>query len=477
MANQGLFKKTNHARLKMSLMLMAVDFLAILIFFTIAVVGWNIYRGQIDYQNYISLIPFLTLFIVAFAMLDLYPGVGKSPITTFRSIIIATSLSFLLLAVFTFITKSGPVYSRGAFLVWWILCLLFLPAIRRGVVLFLARHGKWGEPVVLIGITNRTPELIETLREHPEYGLLPNSVLTFQKEALTTPEKFGIPVFYIPDLIESGQIQKIQYIPTAIVFSANNNIERINAFIQEYQYHVARMVVIPENIIGSLWVMPLDFGGILGYEVQQNLLNATHRAVKRVSDLLLILLASPLVIPVGLLIALAIKLDSKGPVFYSESRIGYGGQEFKAYKFRTMVKNARELLEKYLDENPELQQEWQDNHKLKHDPRITGVGRILRRLSLDELPQLYNILKNEMSLVGPRPIVAAEIEKYGSRFDLYKQVKPGLSGLWQVSGRNVLTYKKRVDLDEYYVRNYSIWMDFYILRNTIDAVLSNRGAY
>jgi Undecaprenyl-phosphate galactose phosphotransferase WbaP len=196
-----------------------------------------------------------------------------------------------------------------------------------------------------------------------------------------------------------------------------------------------------------------------------------------VLDLLLIFLALPLLVPVILCTMLAIRIDSSGKVFYRQTRIGKCGQTFKVLKFRTMVENADIVLKKYLEENPEMQAEWAADQKLRNDPRITRVGRILRKTSLDELPQLWNVIKGEMSLVGPRPIVAAEIERYGDKFKYYEQVPPGISGLWQVSGRNDVDYEQRVNLDAYYVRNRSIWMNLHIIIRTFLVVLRRDGAY
>ena len=149
----------------------------------------------------------------------------------------------------------------------------------------------------------------------------------------------------------------------------------------------------------------------------------------------------------GVLIALAIAIDSRGPVFFAHRRVGEARRTFRLWKFRSMVRDADALLERYLRQHPERASEWERTHKLKDDPRVTRVGRFLRKTSLDELPQLWNVLRGDMSMVGPRPIVAAEIAKYGPAFGLYSQVLPGLTGLWQVSGRNDTHYGRRVELD------------------------------
>jgi Undecaprenyl-phosphate galactose phosphotransferase WbaP len=204
---------------------------------------------------------------------------------------------------------------------------------------------------------------------------------------------------------------------------------------------------------------------------------ASKNNIGRVLDISLILLAAPYIILAFLILGTLIKLDSPGPVFYSQIRIGRSGRKFSVYKFRTMVQNADRVLQDYLDKSPELKAEWLATHKLKQDPRVTRLGALLRKSSLDELPQLWNIFIGDMSLVGPRPIVDAEVEKYGKCFDLYIQVRPGLTGLWQVSGRNNTTYERRVELDEYYVRNRSLKLDLQILLKTALVVLKRDGAY
>jgi Undecaprenyl-phosphate galactose phosphotransferase WbaP len=199
--------------------------------------------------------------------------------------------------------------------------------------------------------------------------------------------------------------------------------------------------------------------------------------IARLLDISLILLAAPYITFAVIVISILIKIDSPGPVFYRQTRIGRYGRKFHVYKFRTMAQNADEVFQRYLDNSPEFKAEWLATYKLKQDPRITHLGSILRKLSLDELPQLWNIIIGDMSLVGPRPIIDAEVEKYGKCFNLYLQVRPGLTGLWQVSGRNNTTYQRRVELDEYYIRNRSLKLDLQILWKTVFVVLSQEGAY
>ncbi len=220
-----------------------------------------------------------------------------------------------------------------------------------------------------------------------------------------------------------------------------------------------------------------DCDNLTGIPMTNSLLLSIPRMVKTLMDYLLVISGGIICLPVIAAISILIKLTSAGPVFYSQSRIGKGHRTFRAWKFRTMVVNADEVLQAYLDSDPELREEWERDHKLKNDPRVTSVGRWLRKTSLDELPQIWNVLRGDMSLVGPRPIVTDEISKYGDWFELYKKVTPGITGLWQISGRNNTTYDMRVAFDSYYVLNWSPWLDLYILARTIKVVFRHEGAY
>lgn len=202
-----------------------------------------------------------------------------------------------------------------------------------------------------------------------------------------------------------------------------------------------------------------------------------YRVVKRGTDLVLVLGMCIVLMPLLIVIAAAVWLSSPGPILFSHRRIRRHGEFFTMWKFRTMCINSGEVLERYLMEHPEARAEWRATHKLKCDPRVTRVGRLLRNTSLDELPQLWNVLNGTMSLVGPRPIVAAEVEKYGEQFWDYCAVKPGITGLWQVSGRSELSYSQRVELDRQYAQGWSLSTDAKILMRTWSSVVNRDGAY
>jgi Undecaprenyl-phosphate galactose phosphotransferase WbaP len=202
-----------------------------------------------------------------------------------------------------------------------------------------------------------------------------------------------------------------------------------------------------------------------------------YRYLKRAIDIFLILLFSPVLLLALLTIAIAVRIGSPGPIFFTHRRIRRHGAFFSMWKFRTMCVNSTEVLEAHLAANPDARAEWLKTHKLRSDPRITPVGLFLRKTSLDELPQVWNVLTGSMSLVGPRPIVAAEVEKYGSYFTDYCRVKPGVTGLWQVSGRSKTTYDERVQLDRDYAGNWSLRGDIVILVKTLWSVVNQDGAY
>jgi exopolysaccharide production protein ExoY len=206
---------------------------------------------------------------------------------------------------------------------------------------------------------------------------------------------------------------------------------------------------------------------------------ATRKAVNvsRVIDIILAVVALVVLAPLLAIIALAVKLQDGGPALFWQNRIGRGGHRFPCFKFRSMVINAEGRLAQYLADHPEARAEWDADHKLRNDPRITSLGRFLRKSSLDELPQLLNVLRGEMSLVGPRPIVDAEITRYGRYFEHYCRVRPGITGLWQVMGRNDVSYRRRVALDVTYVKVCSTGTYVAVLAKTVPAVLNRTGVY
>lgn len=221
----------------------------------------------------------------------------------------------------------------------------------------------------------------------------------------------------------------------------------------------------------------LNCGLAVGLRSEKSQLFLGPRIQKRIIDVLVSSTLLLMTLPLLMAIAVGIKLTSRGPVLLRNPRVGPGGQVFHAWKFRSMVDNADDVLQRYLDANPSLKAEWDRDQKLKQDPRVTAIGRVIRKTSLDELPQLWNVLIGQMSLVGPRPILIEEVAKYGDTYDVYLTMRPGITGLWQVSGRNNTSYPERLTMVRYYVQNWSVWLDLHILLRTIRTVLLCEGSY
>lgn len=431
-------------------------------------------EGQFHPSLYWQLWPVLGLFVLGYATVGLYPGVAISPVDEMRWVSITTTLIYLVLGSVTFLRREGEIYSRSIFLTAWVMSMLFVLIGRVSARHLFARYKWWGYPVMVLGAGRTGEMVVRTLLRRPSIGLRPIVILD------DDPEKHGslhdVPVLGRLEL--APELARARHIPYAVVAMPGVRRDRLLELLERYGQTFAHLLIIPDLFgFSSLWVAARDMGGILGLEVRQQLLLPGPRLAKFLIDLIATLIGGVLILPLIVLIAFLVRLDSPGPIFYRQTRLGREGLPFKAWKFRTMVQNADEVLKEYFISHPDLKEDWDKYHKLKVDPRVTRVGRFLRRTSLDELPQLWNILRGEMSLVGPRPIISEEIPRYGDKYLLYTKVTPGLTGMWQVSGRNNITYEERVNLDAYYVRNWSVWLDLYILLRTIWVVISAEGAY
>ncbi len=430
-------------------------------------------------SDYFMLPPLLLVFGGTYAVVGLYRSRGVNQVEELRQLSITTTMIFLTLLAFNGLV--GESRHPPAILVFsWMFAIGLVPLTRLAVRRLGSSVGLWGEPVVVIGSGKLSRRIIHYLLKNSYYGLRPVMVVDGLVDGMADSRAKELPIPTIPlerwlTTFTSGANIGVR---TAVVVASDLPAAIRDSFTRGEHLGFANIITVSRQFnTRNAGLVPLDFGGVLGLEERHYELNNFEVWQIRIFDLLVILSSLPILAPLVLLIAIAIKLDSKGSVFYHQSRIGKNGAAFEVIKFRTMVENADEVLAKFLEENPPLLEEWKLNHKLKEDPRITRTGRLLRKISFDELPQIWNVLKGEMSLVGPRPIVTDEIARYGERYKYYTQVPPGITGLWQVSGRNDVTYEQRVRLDEYYVRNRSIWMNFYILVRTASAVLRRQGAY
>ena len=410
--------------------------------------------------------------MIVFAANKIYPPFGSDEFEEAKQI--TRSICFIHLGWLCGWWVVHPSGSQSQILISWIVATISLPlgrAILRGL---LCRKSWWGEPVLLMGSGVWLEELLMLLDHNPRTGL--HAVGILGDFGRTPSALAGLRTFQ--DLDEALLFTRQRGVRTAIVALGGAGSASISEVTSRYAAHFQRLIVLPPmSPKFNLCSRVKTLGGYLGIQISQNLLSPVSKMSKRYLDLCVAAVAGIVLLPFMLLIALAVMLTSPGPVFYGHRRIGRDGAPFLAWKFRTMVSNADTLLAERLATNPALRLEWERDHKLRKDPRITSIGALLRRYSLDELPQLWNVVRSEMSIVGPRPICSAEIPKYAEYFADYSGVLPGITGLWQVSGRNETTYQERVRLDTYYANNWSPWLDLYILARTVGVVFSARGAY
>ncbi|BDA88568.1 undecaprenyl-phosphate galactose phosphotransferase WbaP [Klebsiella pneumoniae subsp. pneumoniae] len=377
------------------------------------------------------------------------------------------------IAVMAFTTWS---FSRFLWILTWTLILILLPLARMSTKRLLDSMGLWRRDTWIIGSDSNAREAYKAISSERNLGLV---IVGF------VASDGGIPV--------GGTIEQIPVIENDVDWLLN--IDKKTQFIVAVEAHQSEMrntwlrnFMIKGfryvSVIPTLRGMPLDSTDmsfifsheVMIFRVQQNLAKWSSRIIKRIFDIVGSLCIIIILSPALIYISRKVKVDG-GPAIYGHERIGKDGRPFKCLKFRSMVVNSKDVLEQLLATDVDARKEWDATFKLKNDPRITKIGGFLRRTSLDELPQLFNVLKGEMSLVGPRPIITAELERYNEEVDYYLLSKPGMTGLWQVSGRSDVDYETRVYLDAWYVKNWSMWNDIAILFKTIAVVLKKDGAY
>jgi Undecaprenyl-phosphate galactose phosphotransferase WbaP len=362
------------------------------------------------------------------------------------------------------------------FVTTWLFSLVFLP-IMRAAAIIIFQFSLVGQPVLIFGGNHAGLANFKYLILNPRLGLRPVGIVDDTYRPWKNAEWLDNSTYLGHPEIASTLARK-HHIFWAIVAMPERSSMEVLQLIKTHASYFPHVLFVP-NLDGlpSLRNRTYDYGGQLGIGLEMGLQMPLPRLLKRITDLIIVIGVGLCCLTLIAAIALLIKCSSPGPIIFRQERIGFRCRRFRAYKFRTMVADAGKVLERYLTTNSKLREEWEKDHKLKNDPRVTRVGRWLRKTSLDELPQLWNVLCGEMSLVGPRPIVREEITKYGEGFDLYAKVVLGITGLWQISGRNNTSYATRVRLDSYYVRNWSPCMDFYILARTVRVVLNGEGAY
>ncbi|MDA8078987.1 MAG: undecaprenyl-phosphate galactose phosphotransferase WbaP [Nitrospiraceae bacterium] len=387
---------------------------------------------------------------------------------------------FSTVSVFTILSvgKLGEEMSRTVIVLMGLLALIFLPFFRMPLKKSLRKTGLLHRRVLILGAGETGRLILKALRKEPNYGY---EVLGFVDD---DPRKCGGRIDGVK--IHRGIDHAATYIKRCniedvFIAMPGAGKERLQGLINTLQHKAERILFVPD--IFGIAVLGTNLQHFFheeafALEMKNNMSNPFNLALKRCFDLAAgSLLLPALAVPMALT-ALLIRLDSPGPAIFSQERVGRKGRTFRCYKFRTMHADAEERLERLLAGDPGAKAKWEKRWKLDDDPRVTGIGRFLRTTSLDELPQIMNVLAGDMSLVGPRPVTREEIDiHYRENAELCFSVPPGITGLWQVSGRSNTSYDYRITLDSWYVRNWNLWLDFVILLKTVRIVIKKEGAY
>lgn len=415
---------------------------------------------------YFELFGFIPLAFGILFLTGLYSG-GLSHIQEVHRLTYASATFFMALTAISFYLPGSSQDSRLFLFIAWLIGLILIPLGREITRSLCAGKSLCSEPVVVIGFGPAGSEVAEYLADHPQSGLWP--VVVVDRRLADRSEPARVPVIRAIDMIEHPEmVELFNGIHTAIVVTDEINREFLQRVTEEQYLRFRHLLVIAKDrSINSLWSRPYEIGEILGLEIGHNLLNTYNRAGKRLFDLAFILLTMPLTVPLFLIVALIIRLGSPGRILTYRQRLGQNNRYFKKWKFRTLPLGIDEKKRDDRESNQETQPYTRIKQSREENHLHTTFGRFLYHTGLDNLPQLYNILTGEMSLIGPQAITEDEIGHYGTFHPMFTQVKPGITGLWQVSSHRDSSYKTRVRLDEYYIRNWSIWMDYNILIRTL----------
>lgn len=413
--------------------------------------------------------------LIILALRGLYPGWGRTSVIELKQIVEAITLAYIMTSVVIFIQGASFRFSRSIFFGSWFFAMLMLPVGRFLIRKFIAHFDWWGEPVVVIGRSDGIQQAVKVLRGCPRLGLRPVAGLVIDGALPDSPNGMHPPLICWSEAAQKSY-QNAGIRTNILAISPNEfRAEYPDAFAHVQLSFSKTVFLINDDIYGMTWAEPVDIAGQPALISHHSLLNPVTRLIKLGSDYFLTLIISLPVLLISLAVALWIKLDSPGPVLYRHERVGLDGQKFWVYKFRTMVQNADVVLARLLANDAKARVEWEMYHKLTNDVRITRAGKWIRRLSLDELPQFINILRGEMSLIGPRPLVQHEIDELGESAPLILRVRPGLTGWWQVMGRNNLSFEERTRMDIYYVSNWSLWIDLFIYIKTFWVLIFELG--
>lgn len=453
------------------LVLLVVDFIFITAIHHLAsIIRENINHGLPEFRRYtfdkffwINLLVILvfTYEKIYFQRFDFWKELQK--------ILVSLLYAYVIVMTMLSLSKMIDAYSRTYITLFFLLMAIFFPLYRKYIKSFLFKISYFRKDIIIVRDKDSIEEITHWQQPGNYYGFEVKDVILVDNKNINEQLRY----------IEKESKEKEYY---ACVISLNSLDNSKLFYVIDYiQHNISKVFVVPNKklrvpLYNAEIFNTLNAKGATLF-VKNNLLNRFDRFIKSLFDyfvsLFLILLTLPFLVSLWVLVF----VSSGGKPLFKHRRIGQDGRSFNVYKFRTMKKDADKILAELLRSNSKVKEEWEKEFKLKDDPRITRIGKFLRKTSLDELPQIINVLQGKMSLVGPRPIVKEEIEKYGDYFDYFTAVKPGITGLWQVSGRNDISYDDRVAIDVWYTRNWSIGLDILILIKTFSVVISKKGSY
>ena len=472
----GRNRPTPRNRLLVVLVLVASDLLLALVFWQVAYVLQGVWgHGALSTFALASVVPNVVVWVGLRSLLGLYPGYGLGQVEELRRQVFALFATLAITTVFAFASDIENSLSRILLFAWILGLLLCAPILRYCVKLAMAKLDLWGKPIAVFGAHDVGERLLRDLQREWQLGFKPVAVFD-NRVAPTGRTLNGVPYGgTLSDAVALGRELRVDTLIFAVPHTRREDLAR---FVDLAKLNFRHVVIIP-NLVGitNAAVVARHLAGTFGVEIEYNLLDPWSQRLKRVLDLGATVVGGFFVLPLIAALALLVRLESPGPVFYRDKRMGRDGEPFSCLKFRTMVPDAERLLQTLLSENEEAREEYIEYHKLRNDPRVTRIGRFLRKTSLDELPQLWNVLRGEMSLVGPRPYLPRESIDIGATQSEILRVRPGITGPWQVSGRNQSTFADRVRMDVSYVADWSGWLDLVILGRTIGCVLFSRSAY
>lgn len=428
-------------------------------------------------------LPVLLLVIVgnflASAWRGIYPGYGRCAIAELRSTFYTLTGVYAAVIATSFFTQDALPYSRSILLVAW---LVSIPSLWLGRSLarrIMGTKSWYGIPVAIIGDHELSTRVVDTLRSNAHIGLRPHVIVETDPEDASYGYHEEVPI--VGGLDNAAGIVRQFGITHGVLAMPHVTSDVLTEVVDRLGQHMPHLTFVGEHVHPSvLWISNVHSDPLLSAEIEQRLRQPALRLKKRLFDLVVTTPLFLLSLPVMAVIAVLIKLTSKGPILFRQYRMGQHGQEFELLKFRTMVLNADKALATILEQDSEAREEWNRYHKLRRDPRLTRIGALLRKYSIDELPQFWNVLRGDMTLVGARPMLIRETVKfaeYKPYMSMYLSTPPGLTGLWQVTTRSDVEFDARLHIDMYYMRNWSLFLDIYILFRTVAVVLTGRGAY